>query len=149
MFGTQLALPMVELYLSDKKRKAIGTMGEIAVARMLESSGYDVSLAHVGEKRGDLRAVSRSTGEIWRVEVKTARRAKDGKYRFTLFKKGCTDYRDADFVVLLPVLKSGRVVPFVIPVSKLGERSQICITSHPEDYAGMWKQYRQKGELLL
>lgn len=149
MLVAQLALPTMQIYLSDQKRKAIGTMGEITVARMLELSGYEVSFTHVRERRGDLRVYDIQSGEIVRVEVKTARRSKDGKYRFTLFKKGCTDYRDADVVVLLPVLKSGRTVPFVIPVDDLGNRSQVCITSHPEEYSGMWVKYRQKGELAL
>src|SRR3972149_4905962 len=133
MLNPQMTLPTMQMYLSDSKRKAVGTMGEITIARMLECSGYDVSFTHPGEKRGDICAVSRSTGEIMRIEVKTARRATDGKYRFTLFKKGHTDYRDSDVVILLPVLKSGRVVPFVLPVERLGKRSTVLITSPPEE----------------
>lgn len=148
MIASQLSLPTIQLYLSDDTRKAVGTMGEIVAARLLERAGYEVSFTH-NEKRGDLRAVDPATGVILRIEVKTARRGTDRKWRFLLWKQGHTDYRDANVLILLPILKSGRPVPFIIPVNLLGDRSQIVITSHPEDYAGRWAQYRQKGQLRL
>jgi len=124
-------------------RRAVGALGEMAAAKLLEMRGYRVSFTGAAEKRGDLRVVSPVTGEVVRVEVKTARRCKDGKWRFTLKKKQHTDYRHSDVVVLLAVIGGGAVVPFVIPVADLGERSQVCITSSPAKYAGRWARYRQ------
>lgn len=149
MIASQLTLPKLTFYLSDESRKGIGVMGEVMAAQLLEKAGYAVSFTQHRQKRGDLRVVAPKTGEIKRVEVKTARRTTDGKWRFLLWKKGCTDYRHADVVILLAVLKSGRAVPFVIPVDDLGERAQVAITSHPENYSGRWAQYRQKGVLRL
>jgi Holliday junction resolvase-like predicted endonuclease len=124
-------------------------MGEQVAARLLGQSGYSVSFMQARQKRGDLRVVELATGEVHYVEVKTARRGKDGKWRFTLYKKGKTDHRNADFVVLLAILESGRAVPFVIPIVVLEQRKQAVIGKHPESYVGKLAAYRQSGEIRL
>lgn len=145
----QTVLPFARDMLANPKAKAVGTLGETIIAHELERAGYLVSFARPGQRRGDLRAVCPETGEVFAVEVKTARRAKDGKWRFTLYKAGCTDYRDSDYVVLVCAQPTGATVTFVIPQSALGKRSQLTITSEPTQYAGRWAAYRNTGELRL
>ena len=126
-------------------RHSVGALGERIAANLLEKAGYSVSFTHPGERRGDLRVCNPTTGEVHHIEVKTARRGKDGKWRFTLVKDGATDFRDSDFVLLLAVLKTGKTTLFFIPVPELGQRRQICITSHPESYAGLFCKYRTRS----
>lgn len=73
--------------LSNRSHLAVGVLGELWVYCALERDGYAV--ASIGQRerhRGDLVAVQRATGEKWAVEVKTARRGKDGCYRWSLWK---------------------------------------------------------------
>lgn len=142
-------LPGLEMALSEENRRGIGALGERLAAHLLEKAGYRVSYTRPGEKRGDLRVIDQTTGEIIRVEVKTARRGKDRKWRFTLRKRRHTDHRRADVVILLAVLKSGRAIPFVVPVDVIRHRHAVAITSHPEDYSGKLAVYRQRGGIQL
>lgn len=139
---------MLKGILASHGRNAIGRLGEHLAYLLLEQCGYRCSFTRQGQQRGDLRVVDPASGVIHRVEVKTARRASDHKWRFLLWKKGHQDYRHADFVLLLAVWISGEVTPFVIPVADLGERSQICISSHPLHYTGCWATYRQTPSSL-
>lgn len=145
----QPTLPNFNIGLADRSRRGVGAMGEQTATHLLEQSGYQVSFCRVGEKRGDLSAVSLHTGEVFKVEVKTARQCKDGKWRFTLWLKNKIDHRHADVVMLLAVLASGRVVPFVVPVDTLADQHQAVITSHPETYKGKLAAYRQQGVIQL
>lgn len=149
------SIPHLRGILSDPGRNAIGALGERMAALLLQQQGYVVD--HVGrdrQRRGDLRVID-GAGEVIRVEVKTARRGKDTKWRFLLWKKSTEvksgqDCRDADILILLAVLKTGDVVPFVIPMPEARDRSQICITSHPDTYTGCWSSYRQPpGQLSI
>lgn len=138
---TPAELKLGLLKAAHESRRNIGTWGELTVYNKLEQAGWNVSFCHY-EKRGDLRAVNPDTGELLYLEVKTARQGRDKKWRFTLVKDGCTDYRDSDRVILLAVLKSGEVVPFIIPVSEIPARRHICISSHPACYKGWAAAYR-------
>lgn len=140
-------LPGFALSLADRGRRAVGALGELTAWQMLEKSGYQVSQG--GPMRGDLRAISTQTGQIFNVEVKTARRCTDGRWRFTLRKNGHCDHRHSDIVILLAIMPSGRIIPFVVPVSVLADQKQAVITSHPEHYSGKLAVYRQKGRLEL
>jgi alkylation response protein AidB-like acyl-CoA dehydrogenase len=145
----QYTLPGLQISLSDRSRRAVGALGERLAAALLEKAGYVVSFTQPGQQRGDLVAIQPGTGEMIFVEVKTARRGRDGKWRFTLRKRGCTDHRHADVVILLAVLKSGRPVPFVVPVDTLRHKNHAVITSHPEAYNGRLAVYRQQGAIQL
>lgn len=140
-------LPGLQMLLSDQSRRAIGTLGELTAWRLLESAGYVVSKA--SKRRGDLRVVCRETGEITQVEVKCARRGKDKKWRFLLWKNGQQDHRHADVVILLAVLEWGETIPYVVPVSRLADQKQCVITSDPRKYAGKLAVYRQIGSIHL
>lgn len=143
--GKQLLFPFPELiaHLSTT-RVSVGFAGELLASRALESAGYHVRIDH---RDGDLTVIV-STGEIVAVEVKTARYGKDGCYRFTLQKhwqgRQCADHRNADVVILLCVSRTGHTIPFVVPVSVLGDRRAVAITSRfPTKYAGWLAPYRQ------
>lgn len=136
--GIQAAFPLLNDFRHFNGND-IGARGEQIVAHALQQSGYKVSTAH---DIGDLTVVS-PQGEILYVEVKTARRSVDKKWRFLLFKVGSQDHRKADIVVLLCLLKSGDAVPFVVPRSALTHKHQACISSMPQSYRGYLARYRQ------
>lgn len=143
----QPTLTGMAVQLANCSRFSVGSAGEMTARLLFEQAGYAVRLA--GRCNGDLTVIDRETGESWSVEVKTARRSKDQKWRFTLIKAGHTNHGYADRVLLLAVLKSGRCVPFLVPVEALSTQRQAVITSHPESYAGKLAQYRKVGALTL
>lgn len=151
MNSRQAELPGLQYALSNRSHRAVGTLGEHYAAALLASAGYVVGNTQPGQKRGDLLAVDPDTGECIRVEVKTARRAKNGQWQFLLHKHdrhGRTSCHHADVVILLCALKTGRAVPFVIPCNVIGKRQRISISSYPTTYAGKWAQYRQRPHQL-
>ncbi|GIL12528.1 MAG: hypothetical protein BroJett038_12480 [Chloroflexota bacterium] len=150
LFGSSLPqppLPGFEFVIPDIHRRTLGFAGERTAAQLLTEAGYHVTQSRRCE--GDLKAQNRQTGELFRVEVKTAMCCRDGKWRFLLFKRsrfGSTDYRNSDIVLLLAVIESFQVVPFVVPVAALGRsRVQLVITSHPLRYAGWLAAFRRSG----
>lgn len=141
-------LPGLQIALADRGRNAVGALGEKWTRLMLEKSGYVVKSERKGQQRGDLRVICRSTGEIFQVEVKTARRCKDRKWRFLLWKKDKQSHLHADVVILLTVTEAGYVVPFIVPVAALADQHQAVITSHPFEYRGKLATYRQTAQSL-
>lgn len=138
--GQQMTIPQLTSYMSQT-RVQLGAAGELLVARALEERGYRVSTSH-HKKAGDLTIIT-DEGQIVYIEVKTARRGTDGKWHFTLYKKGSQDHTGADVVILLCITKSGSATPFVIPISALENQHQACITSYPTTYGGRLAQFRQ------
>lgn len=150
MFLEQTSLPGFSIALANKKRKAVGTIGEHNAAYMLQKSGYQVSKSK--PLHGDLRAIETDTGQIFYVEIKTARQGRDGKWRFLLHKQdkyGQTNHRNTDVIILLATTDSGRMIPFVIPTPLLAHKHHAVITSHPETYSGWLSQYRVNGAIKL
>jgi hypothetical protein len=141
--GYQQTLPYLRQHMT-MDHVSVGVAGELFIAASLEAAGYLVSTIHV---RGDLKVIT-PDGEILYVEIKTARLSTDKKYRFTLYKKGHTDHRHADIVILVCILKSGDVVPFVVPAAAVRDQKQAVITSYPHTYAGRFAQYRQRPKSL-
>lgn len=133
------ALPMLG-------RRGLGCLGENTVWQALEASGYKVQRARTLE--GDLRAIRIATGEIYRVEVKTARRGKDGRWRFTLYKEGHTNHVLSNVVVLLAVLDCLQAVPFVVPVAQVEKKHHVVI-GDPFSYRGWLAAYRRDLPLEL
>lgn len=116
----------------------IGALGEAIAAAWLRAGGYHVS----GSEDSDLRVVNPFTGEALRVEVKTARRGKDGCWRATLEKTKHTSIRNADHLILLCVDIDCQVIPFSIPTQELRNHRVVAITSRPRSYSGQWSAYR-------
>ena len=121
-------------------REKTGRWGENWVVERLREQGIHARRSYRGEK-GDVQAVMPETGQILRIEVKTANRSKDKKWRFTLWLAGHTDHRKADLVILVALVE-GEAVPFIVPVSELYNQRQAVITSHPKRYAGKLFSYR-------
>lgn len=128
--------------------RAVGAVGEKIAAHLLERSGYFI---RVPDRRhaGDLHAIIPDTGQLVKIEVKTARRSKDKKWRFTLFKRGHTDARHSDVVMLLAASPAGFVTSFLVPAYFFAGQRQAVITSNPLHYAGKLAQFRQQGRLVL
>lgn len=140
----QTTLFDLESKLSNRSHTAVGALGERTAWLLFEKAGYHVSRP-AGKYHGDLRVIDPLTGTVAYVEVKTARRSKDKKWRFTLIVQGKTDHRDADYVLLLPVLASGQAVPFIIPADVLANQRQAVITSDPLRYSGKLAAYRRSS----
>lgn len=144
--GKQMTLTGLEVRLSDRGRTCVGQMGEMLAFKLFEQSGYEVSSA--SKYKGDLKVIDTTTGETFNVEVKTARKAKSRRrWQFLLRKEGKQDHRHSDYVLLLPVLDSGTVIPFLIPTSVLADQRQCVITGHPRTTSGKLAVYRQGREL--
>lgn len=126
--------------------QSLGVYGELLARCWLTSSGYLVR-----SSRGcDLIAAHTTTGELYRVEVKTARRGMDGRFNFTLEKCGHTNHKLSDVVILLCVQYHWKVIPFVIPLDVIEDRSAIAIRSDPLAYGGKYSPFRQApGKLVL
>lgn len=144
--GKQMTLTGLEVLLSDRGRTCVGQMGEMLAFKLFEQSGYQVSSG--SKRKGDLKVTDTTTGETFNVEVKTARKAKLRKrWQFILYKANKTDHRHSDYVLLLPVLDSGTVIPFLIPTSVLADQRQCIITGHPRTTNGKLAVYRQGSKL--
>lgn len=128
----------------NASRHAVGTLGELIAQKLLKDNGYYVQPVEKGQGLAGLRAIDQDTGQVFDVEVKTARRGKDRKWRFKLWKAGHTDHRKADVVILIALTKAGRAVSFIVPCSELTNQKQAVITSHPEDYGGKLAKFRRK-----
>jgi hypothetical protein len=122
---------------------AFGAYGEQRAASLL----WRLGLMVIPSKGCDLIAVNRSTGERWRIEVKTAKRSNDGKYRFTCIKRNHTHTNKSDIVICL-AYDGGEFGPFIIPVKDIIGKSSVCITSNPNTYNGKYAKYKNNWSLL-
>jgi len=123
---------------------AIGFAGELMLSMALQERGYECQIEH---ERGDL-TLYLPDGRKTFIEVKNARKGTDHKWRFTLWKDGHCDHRAADLIALLCVLRSGFIVPFLVPVEELSYQRQAVITSYPPKYKGRLSHYRQDMKSL-
>lgn len=139
--------------VSLMSRAMFGQSGEQWAYAEFERAGYLVSRPEPGTQRGDLRVVDTDTGEIWRVEVKSARRDTQGNWQACLKRqikaRVCTDSAHSHFVLLLCFPRIGAPIPFLIPTDALLGMKQISIASDPRSYAGKWSIYRQLDGLRM
>ena len=131
--------------IAPGNRSERGFAGEYFARHLFNRYGF-IADVQTEKKRGDLRVCDPVTGECWKVEVKTARRRPDGRWAFQLFKRGKTDYRHSDYVMLLAVIGGGKVASFLIPVSSLGTRNTITISNLN---TGKWADFRIKERMRL
>jgi hypothetical protein len=131
-----------------KPQVSLGLTGEILVAQALHKRGYETYITH---KNGDLLVYDKR-GTALTVEVKTARKNSRGHYCWCLIKdwqgRRCCDHRKSDFTVLLCVLRTGNVVPFVLPARSLADRRSVAVTSNPRTYAGWLSAFRQSIDYI-
>jgi len=128
-------------------RRGRGAAGETLAQDLLCRAGYEVRKYPPKSKRGDLQVIEINTGEVWAVEVKTAKRRSDGKWCFQLLNKS-QDYRHADYVLLVAVLSGGKTAEYLIPVSALERHGLKCLTISNVN-SGKWTDYRVKGLVSL
>lgn len=132
--------------LSSSRSQALGMLGERHAAYLLQRVGYHVETVPKEAHAGDLRVTCPQTGEVWRVEVKTSRRANNRRepgWQFCLRKPKHTDYAHADFVLLMAVRAAGTVVCFLIPTDAIETASQIRLACrNPLEYKGKYARYR-------
>lgn len=120
-----------------------GKIGETIASALFEEAGFWAAKFKQGTKCGDLKVARRDTGEEFKVEVKTARIDKEGKYQFCLKRDGnMTDCKNADYVLLLAAMNSVLVVPFLIPVTAIGNQKKFTISTNPLEFRGNWAKYR-------
>lgn len=132
---------------SSDKTTVTGFVGERVVMEHLSSSDWHTHQA-ASVNCGDVIATNRVTGETLRLEIKTAKKAKNGQYQFCITKAdkhGATDYRHSDVVILICVDAAGGFYLYVIPASslKLGQQ-RLSISSHPTVYNGKYSCFRQR-----
>lgn len=129
-------------------RHALGAWGEkYATRRLRKLATIRRAIVHYRKYAGDIKATT-IAGDILRVEVKTATKGVDGNYHATLKKSGHTDCINTQFVILLCVVDTSLVIPYVIPTLALGNRRAIAITGNPATYSGQWGEYRNAWELI-
>lgn len=114
----------------------IGMWGEHYCAARLRESGWVVDR----NSPADLRAIDSSTGRVLHIEVKTARRGADKKWRATLQKQDHTSADRADLVIFLCISHSLAI--FVLPKLVFAGRRALVVTSEPTTYAGKLAPYR-------
>jgi hypothetical protein len=99
----------------------MGMAGEEYAKSQLMRMGYVVTYP-TEKKQGDLRVKDPATGEVVRVEIKTARRGKDG-WQFCLNRwdgtRSKTDCTQTDITILQLVGDSGLVMTYAIPSALL------------------------------
>lgn len=131
--------------------RVTGYLGELLVLEALKKTRWR-AYQPKAHKIGDLVITDTSTGEILKVEVKTARRDKKGRWQFCLNKNdkhGVTSIAHSDVVILLAIDNLNRVFPYVIPSSFFESRTKIALTTHPDKYAGRWSSFKQTLNLSL
>lgn len=128
-------------------RSERGFAGEYFARHFFNRYGF-IAEKQSERKRGDLRVIEPVTGQVWKVEVKTAHRRPDGKWCFQIIGTGnaSTDYRHADYLFLLALLSGGKIATYLIPTKHLKNRKTITISNVNK---GMWTDYRVKGRVTL
>lgn len=148
MIALQLELFRLAVSIADQTHNTVGLRGEIYAQRLLEASGYQTSTP-AERHTGDIRAVDTATGEVFKVEVKTARRGRDGLYQFCLRRGRKTNVADADWLLMLAISPAGLVTRFLMPASAVDGLCKFAIRGAPEGYSGRFAPYRHTGALKL
>lgn len=131
----------------ENKHTAVGALGE-ALAAELFARHYQVQHNLPGQHKGDLTIVDPETGESFHIEVKTARQSKGKKWHFQLWKHKKTDHLNADYILLITVLKTGDAALFLVPESELRDVKHVSMR-HPDHYSGKFTAFQQRGALTL
>jgi hypothetical protein len=120
-----------------KKSYVLGTIGEHFAMLQLNVYGQ-LKTTHIAtnrEKLGDIRLA----GTDITIEIKTARLAKDGRWTFTIYKKGSQSCHNADYVLLQCFNDEGLAQLYLIPREAVGTAHTIKIT---RSYMGKYAVYK-------
>lgn len=131
---------------SNHSHNEIGLHGEHYVAQVFSNAGYIVR--HCARERysGDLSIVEPITGEIFTIEVKTAKEDYQQRYGFCVRKAGHTDCSYSDFVALLCIDKHNQHHIYLIPASCINSQFAV-ISSHPARYKGKYAPFILRGKV--
>lgn len=127
-------------YLSE--HVLTGNFGEDYVYRLLVNSGYIVRRTSNFAFSGDLEVIDPSTGEIFKIEVKTANQSHKNRFSFCLRKTGKTDCTYSDFVILVCIDTEGKIYLYCAHCSCFGGAQLVTISSHPANYKGKYATFR-------
>lgn len=129
----------------QSKHYDIGFYGEKVAQALFQDAGYK---AYKSESYHgiDLNVVDRHTGEIYTVEVKTARMSERLKsWQFCLNKpKNCSSCNSA-YILLILIAEKG-IFTYLIPSEFFGKTKSFTI-SHPDKYHGKIESFRNRGAL--
>lgn len=119
----------------------LGNAGERLAIALFKDNGF-LAEKESEKFKGDIRVVSPTTGEVIKVEVKTARKAENGRERwqFCLNRDGMTSCLYSDFCLLFAVLRGG-VAAYLVPKQALGKLKVIEI-SNPKKYKGKLAKFK-------
>lgn len=123
--------------MSKDTNKLFGDFGEsLVLSRIIAHTGY--AWKPTGNKCGDVIC------DIARIEVKISHLNSEGRYKFCLWKKHHTDYKDSHYVVLITVSPENYINYFVIPSDDISGK-QIAIPAH---LGGKWSEYKNNWGVL-
>ena len=120
----------------------LGAWGESVVISLFGSSF--IASKETRHFRADVKLISPYTGNIISIEVKTARKGKDGRYKFNLRKNKHTDLH-GDFVILQAISNTGNITQYIIPSALLSGKRQAFVT---DNYNGQYAKYRNARFLI-
>lgn len=122
-----------------------GNYGESLVQLFFTMLGYKAEKADNG--CGDLKITCDSKALC--IEVKTAHKGNDSKWRFTLESKGRLGITlNVNYVILVALIGAESVF-YVIPASIVRGKRHIVITSNPKTYTGFYANYRYAWEYII
>jgi hypothetical protein len=128
-------------YLSE--HVLTGNFGEDYVYRLLVNSGYIVRRTAKFAFSGDLEVIDPYTGEIFKIEVKTANQHPVKNYfHFCLRKTGKTDCTYSDFVILVCIDKEGKIYLYCAHCNCFNGAQLVTVSSHPTKYKGKYAAFR-------
>lgn len=130
----------------QSKHYDLGNAGEKLAIAMLQDAGFK---AYKPSYHGvDIVAVDRHTGEVFYIEVKTAKQSEKRlkSWQFCLNKPKNTSLSHSDYVLLICV-EEKTVFTYLIPTGFLAGTKQFTISSHPEKYRGKIAPFRNRGAL--
>lgn len=143
----QLTSCAMWLRLGYSSPQTLGKYGEQFAFAWLKSSGYVVADVSQDSGNGDLRVTIPDTGEIVRVEVKTATRGNDNRFQFCL-KNRFADIQESDYVLFLIVDRHSTLYHYVVPTAILGKTSKLSLRTHPTRYRGKIAPFLIRSESI-
>lgn len=142
---------LAQTILRSPNAKARGTAGELLAVELLKQSGYFAGRTAKYSK-SDVVVFDHSVQRSYNLEVKVSLAGYQGTYKFCLRKesaKGKTDYRKADYLMLICVSKSGSFTVFVMNTVNVGDVWYLSISGNPVEYRGKYRQYQQRSNRVV
>lgn len=130
---------------------ALGAEGEQFARQQFEAMGYVVSIP-TEKKAGDLRVMNPDTGEVLRVEIKTGRDGRDGRWQFCITRRAVgrnkTNCQDSDMVVVQAVNAiTGLVMVYVIPTKEVNGQAILRI-SQAGSARSKWARFMSDYQIM-